>query len=187
MKVIFAQGNPGQKYDKSRHNVGFMALDTLAASLEAKWVQKPHFTALIAEATIDGQKAILVKPATFYNETGLSARKIADFFKISISDDLLVVHDDIDLPFGTIRIRQQGRDAGNNGIKSLITHLGDNFHRIRIGTDNELRAQISEIDFVLAKFNDTEMQKLESDIIPQVTADIKKFCKNEIIPTSHKI
>ena len=187
MKVIFAQGNPGKSYDNSRHNVGFMVLDAFAASLGAEWVERPRFTALVAETLIQGEKVLLVKPATYYNETGISARQIVDFFKISISDDLLVIHDEIDLPFGMIRIRKQGSDAGNNGIKSLIAHLGSDFHRIRIGTDNDLRSTIGEIDFVLAKFSPEEQKKLESDIIPEVIIDINKFCENRIVSTSHKL
>ena len=187
MKLIFAQGNPGIKYENSRHNVGFMALDAFASSLEAVWSEKPKLHAYTCEVNIDDQKVLLVKPTTYYNETGVSARKIADFFKVSISDDLLVIHDDIDLPFGTVRIRKQGSDAGNNGIKSLILHLGGDFHRIRIGTDNELRHQIGELDFVLAKFSVEEQTKLQSDIFPQIIADIKQFCQTGINSTSHKI
>ncbi len=187
MKIIFAQGNPDSQYNNSRHNAGFMVLDALAASLGAVWVEKPRFHALVAETQIQGEKALLVKPLTYYNETGVSARQFVDFFKVSITDDFLVIQDEIDLPFGTIRIRKQGSDAGNNGIRSLIAHLGNNFHRIRIGTSNDLKGSIDGANFVLGKFSDQENKKLQSDIIPSVILDIKQFCNDGISATSQKI
>ena len=186
MKLIFAQGNPGPDYNNSRHNVGFVALDTFAASLGAVWTDKPKFHALIAEVVINGEKTILVKPTTYYNETGISARQIIDFYKIDKSDDLLVIHDDIDLPFGTIRVRKQGSDAGNNGIKSLNAHLGPDYARIRIGTHNDLRTQMGEVAFVLAKFNADESKKLQENIIPQVIELVHLFCAGDLESVSHK-
>ncbi len=186
MKLVFAQGNPGPDYNNSRHNVGFVVLDTLAASLGAVWVDRPKFHARIAEVAINGEKTIFVKPTTYYNETGISARQIIDFYKINRSDDLLVIHDDIDLPFGTIRVRKQGSDAGNNGIKSLNAHLGPDYVRIRIGTNNELRPQIGEVAFVLAKFSVDEIQKLHDNIIPQVIELIHLFCAGNLKSVSHK-
>lgn len=186
MKIIFALGNPGTDYKNSRHNVGFMTLDTLAASLKADWVQKSRFTALIAEVTVGGEKTLLVKPTTFYNEAGASIRKIVDFYRIDHTSELLVVHDDVALPFSTIRVREQGSDAGNNGIKSLNTHLGSEYSRIRIGTDNELHAQMDDADFVLAKFSADETRKLEKDIIPQTIELIEQFCNDRIKITSYQ-
>lgn len=186
MKIIFALGNPGPDYKNSRHNVGFMALDTFAASLKADWSQKPRFSASIAEVSVEGEKALLVKPTTFYNETGLSARQIIDFYKIDQQNDLLVIHDDIALPFGVIRIRKQGSDAGNNGIKSLNAHLGPDYSRVRIGTDNDLHIQMDDADFVLAKFSADEAKKLGKDIIPQAMKIIKQFCTNDIKITSYQ-
>lgn len=186
MKIIFAQGNPGPDYKNSRHNVGFMALDTLAASLGAVWVDRPRFAALMAEVTLAGQKAILVKPTTFYNETGLAARQIIDFYKIDKPNDLLVVHDDIALPFGTIRIRKQGSDAGNNGIKSLSSHLGDNYHRVRIGIANKTHEFAADADFVLSKLSLAESKQLQADIAPTVVDLISDFCRGELKITSLK-
>lgn len=187
MKIIFSQGNPGQQYNNSRHNVGFMVLDALAASLGAEWTEKPRFTALAAEVTIEGEKTILIKPTTFYNETGVAARRIIDFYKIDKLNDFLVVHDDIDLPFGMIRIRKQGSDAGNNGIKSLNAHLEPDYGRIRIGTTNDSRSKMGERNFVLGKFSPDEQAKLQSDIIPQAIDDIKQFCQGGLTITSHRV
>ena len=113
MKVIFAQGNPGRQYAATRHNVGFIILDALADG--AHFAPKPKFFAEMAETQIAGEKTLLIKPQTFYNETGRSARAILDFYKLDPSD-LLVIHDDLALAFGSLRIRDKGSDAGNNGI-----------------------------------------------------------------------
>ncbi|MEP6710637.1 MAG: aminoacyl-tRNA hydrolase, partial [Candidatus Saccharibacteria bacterium] len=133
MKLIFAQGNPGDQYNTTRHNVGFAILDALAKKFEASFTSKPKFFADIAELNIEGEKILLVKPATFYNETGKSARALVDFYKLAPATDVLVVHDDLALPFGTLRTREKGSDAGNNGIKSLNAHLGPDYARLRIG------------------------------------------------------
>lgn len=186
MKIIFAQGNPEPDYTNSRHNVGFAVLNSLADSLDAKWSNKPKFHAITAETEIAGEKVLLVKPTSFYNETGVSARKIIDFYKINPVEDLLVIHDDFALPFGVIRVREQGSDAGNNGIKSINSHVGQNYTRIRIGIWTELRDTIDDADFVLAKFNANEQKQLAENIIPQSLELITQFCNNTLQPTSHK-
>jgi PTH1 family peptidyl-tRNA hydrolase len=162
MKLIFAQGNPEIKYDNTRHNVGFSVIDNFAKSLDLKWTEKSKFAALIAETTIDSEKVILVKPTTYYNETGQSARKLIDFYSIMPEHDLLVIHDDLALPFGTIRTRKQGSDAGNNGIKSLNNNVGPEYHRIRIGIANEHRVPGDDVSFVLSKFSQDESEKLSA-------------------------
>jgi len=187
MKLIFAQGNPGPQYVNSRHNVGFAIIDSLANKYSAKWDEKSKFNAEIAQVTISGEKALLVKPTSFYNETGLSARQIIDFYKIDKSNDLLVIHDDLDLPFGVVRIRKQGSDAGNNGIKSLNSHLDPDFARIRVGINNDLRQKGDEVSFVLGKFNTDESKQLKDNIIPCVFEIIDEFCAGNIKETSYKI
>src|SRR5688572_22727546 len=106
MKVIFAQGNPGTQYTYTRHNVGFLLLDDFAKSKRAEFIKKSKFHADIAETSIDGEKVLLVKPTTFYNDTGQSARLLIDFYKLDPATDFLVIHDDLALPFGTIRTRE---------------------------------------------------------------------------------
>jgi PTH1 family peptidyl-tRNA hydrolase len=186
MKLIFAQGNPGSEYAHSRHNVGFFVLDTLANSLDSNWADKPKFNATIAKATIAGEKVLLVKPSSFYNETGASARKIIDFYKLDPTNDLLVIHDDLALPFGTIRVRQQGSDAGNRGVKSINTHLDESYARIRIGTCNELREKMDDSSFVLGKFSSNENKLLETNVIPLAIKLVEKFCVNNLESTSYK-
>lgn len=187
MKVIFAQGNPGNQYAGSRHNVGFLAVDALARSHSASFTLKSKLKAKIAETSIAGEKVLLVKPQTFYNETGQSARLITDFYKANPAADLLVIHDDLSLPLGTIRIRDKGSDAGNNGIKSLNTHLGPDYGRIRVGVYNELRDRIHDADFVLGGFTKTEAERLQKEILPKIEELAVLFCGGRLETTSHKL
>jgi PTH1 family peptidyl-tRNA hydrolase len=184
MKLILAQGNPESRYDNTRHNVGFAVIDAFADSLDLKWTEKSKFSAFIAETTIDGEKVILAKPTTYYNETGQSARKLIDFYSILPEHDVLVIHDDLALPFGTIRTRKQGSDAGNNGIKSLNNHIGPEYHRIRIGIANDLRERIGDIDFVLAKFSKDEQTIIDTDITTHGIDLIKSFLSESLPLTS---
>lgn len=187
MKIIFAQGNPEPDYANTRHNVGFTVLNNIAEQYSAKWTIQAKFNASVAEANISGEKTLLVKPTTFYNETGISVRKITDFYKIDPATDLLVIHDDLSLDFGVIRVREQGSDGGNNGIKSINSHLDPNYARIRIGTNNEMRSVINDdANFVLAKFSADENKLLCDKIIPQAIELIDKFCAGNLENTSHK-
>lgn len=184
MKIILAQGNPGRQYATTRHNVGFMILDSLANG--AAFSPKPKFFADIAEVPLAGEKVLLVKPQTFYNETGRSARAILDFYKLS-STDLLVVHDDLALPLGTLRIREKGSDAGNNGIKSLNAHLGPDYMRLRVGIFNDLRDRMHDADFVLANFSRDELEQLHKTIIPKSIELLEDFCRGRLESSSHNL
>lgn len=186
MKVIVAQGNPGSEYEKTRHNVGFLAIDFFAKQQGSDFQPKPKFHADIAEVTTADDKLLLVKPTTFYNDTGKAARAIADFYKLDKSD-ILVIHDELALPFGTIRTREKGSDAGNNGIKSLNAHLGQDYARIRVGTWNELADRAGAFDFVLSKFSADEAKKLEADILPKISELIQDFATGNHVSTSHSV
>lgn len=179
MKLIFAQGNPEKKYDDTRHNVGFRVIDEFARTHDAVWTEKPKFNAMIAETTIDGEKVILAKPTTYYNETGQSAHKLVDFYNLDPATDMIVIHDELALPFGTIRTRKQGSDAGNNGIKSLNSHIGPDYHRIRIGIANDMRERIGDVDFVLSKFTGSESDTLKVIITESIQA-IEQFIKDNL-------
>lgn len=179
MKIILAQGNPEPRYDKTRHNVGFAVIDEFAKSRNLNWIEKSKFTAMITETTVNDDKIMLVKPLTYYNETGQSARKLIDFYSVMPELDLLVIHDDLALPFGTIRIRKQGSDAGNNGIKSLNSHIGPNYYRIRIGISNELREKMNDVDFVLGKFSKDESIALK-DLTSEAIGFIESFINDNL-------
>jgi PTH1 family peptidyl-tRNA hydrolase len=184
MKIIIGLGNPESKYDGTRHNVGFRMLDSLAHELGVTFGGKPKFKADIAEGTIHDERVILVKPNTFYNETGEAMRLIADFYKIDASD-ILIVHDELALPFGTIRTRQGGSDAGSNGIKSVNAHGGEASYRLRIGIWNELRDRMDDVTFVLGKFSADEQAAL-TKLEPTVHSLIEKFCQGSLEPSTHR-
>lgn len=186
MKLIFALGNPGAKYTHTRHNAGFVVLDAYAAAKSAHFQPKPKFHADIAEVTHQGEKILLVRPTTYYNQVGLSARALLDFYKLSL-DDILVVHDDTDLDFGKIRIRQGGRDAGSNGLKSLHAHVGADFWHVRIGTDSLLRRRVPTDEFVLMNFNDDERALFREWVIPQANTYITDFLDGHLEATSFVI
>lgn len=187
MKLIFAQGNPGPEYAHTRHNVGFLCLDAFAEQQGAGFSTKPKFLAEIAEINLNGEKVILAKPTTFYNESAKSARALMDFYKLDPSTDILVLHDELALPFGTLRVREKGSDAGNNGIKSLNAHLSENYHRLRIGITNDQRSQFGDVDFVLARFSHDEMFHLTTTIQPQVNEIIQDFILGQHDITSHSL
>lgn len=180
MKLLIALGNAEPKYDGTRHNVGFFVADAFAAEQGLTWQNKSKFKALVTE----GAGFLLAKPTTFYNLVGESARAIADFYKISPSD-VLIIHDDLALPLGTIRTRHGGSPAGNNGIKSITQHLGDTTARLRIGTYTEHRDRLDDVDFVLGKFTASE-QKTITDLLPKITGVINDFLHETFEPTTHK-
>lgn len=184
MKLILGQGNPESKYDGTRHNTGFAALDHYAREKGSSFQAKPKFDADIAELSVDGEKVLLVKPTTFYNETGKSARALSDFYKLETSD-ILVIHDELALPFGTLRTREKGSSAGNNGIKSLNAHLGEEYVRIRVGIWNEIADKQGAFDFVLARYSAEESEKLKKDILPKIDELIDDFIADKHSSTSH--
>jgi len=185
MKIIFAQGNYDPKYDGTRHNVGFLVVNAWAESASAQWKEQSKFHAIIAEKMVGHEKVLLVKPTTYYNETGQSARKLVDFYKLSPEKDFLAIHDDLALPIGTIRIREKGSDAGNNGIKSLNSQLGDVYKRLRIGVMNDAHRG-DDVDFVLGKFTAPERKLLEP-VIEESLWLIDEFIKNNLQVTSLRV
>ena len=157
MQLIVGLGNPGNQYNFTRHNFGFLLLDFYFKAHHLEWA--PHAKFHSAYAKIDDR--IFLKPQTFYNDSGLAVRECLDFYKLSPSD-LLVICDDFHLPFGTTRLRASGSAGGNNGLKSIISTLGtESFPRLRLGTGNDaLRQQLGDVDFVLSKFTPEERQAL---------------------------
>jgi PTH1 family peptidyl-tRNA hydrolase len=175
MKLIVFLGNPGIKYRKTRHNLGFMAGDFLAKQWGAKWNYQKKFAAEIAEVN-STESVLLAKPQKFYNLSGETVSSLVKFYKLKLGD-LLVVCDDFNLPFGTIRQREKGSDGGNNGLKSIVSMLGtDQFTRLRVGTDGELRSKLGDTDFVLSKFNRQEQQQLP-EIFTQISQKIDQFVR----------
>lgn len=159
MYIIAGLGNPGKEYEGSRHNVGFMTLDTLADRYRIDIREKAH-KALIGKGMIEGNKVILVKPQTYMNLSGESIRSVMDYYKTEPSE-FIVIYDDISLEPGQIRIRKKGSAGGHNGIKNIIAHLGtQEFPRIRIGV-GEKPPRMDLADYVLSRFPKEEKEEME--------------------------
>ncbi len=163
-KIIVGLGNPGPKYEKTRHNIGFIVVDHLAEAYHLRFHSgKKSFKSETATGTIDHSKVLLVKPLTFMNNSGEAVKAILDFYK-SKPEDVLVVHDDLDLPLGRIRIVKKGGAGGHNGIRSIIAHVGtQNFPRLRIGIGRP-QNEIPVENYVLSPFSRQERELLEKII-----------------------
>lgn len=162
MKIIAGLGNPGSEYEKTKHNVGFMFIDALAEKLGVTdW--KDKFDAKIGEARMGTEKVLLVKPQTYMNESGQAIGPLMNFYKLD-AEDLIVVHDDMDIPAGTIRIRKKGSAGGHNGIKSVLAHVGDeHFARVRIGIGRPMPGW-TVVNHVLAPFVLEDVPKIDEAI-----------------------
>lgn len=166
MFAIIGLGNPEKKYENTRHNAGFMAIDMLAQAYHISVTEKKH-KALCGVGYIEGVKVILVKPQTFMNLSGESVREVLDFYKLSPEDEMLVMYDDISLDLGNLRIRKKGSAGGHNGIKSIIAHTGtQNFARIKIGVGEKPEGW-DLVDYVLGHFSQEEQVKLK-EAMPDV-------------------
>ncbi len=168
MFVIAGLGNPGKKYENTRHNAGFMAIDALADKYGIRVTEKKH-KALCGTGIINGIKVLLVKPQTFMNLSGDSIGEIMNFYKLDPEEDLLVIFDDISLAPGNIRIRKKGSAGGHNGIKSIIAHTGtQGFMRIKVGV-GEKPSGWDLADYVLAQIPKEEKETLEQTVKTEVT------------------
>jgi PTH1 family peptidyl-tRNA hydrolase len=159
--LVIGLGNPGKKYDGTRHNIGFEVLDKLADSEQGTWKLKKDLKCLVSELRIGQSRIVLVKPQTYMNVSGEAAGAVQRFYKLN-NTQTIVVHDELDIPFGQIRMRIGGSAAGHNGIKSLISHIGEDFGRIRIGIKNDKSSLVDSADFVLQAFNKEERGQMST-------------------------
>ncbi|WP_454052564.1 aminoacyl-tRNA hydrolase [Clostridium sp. Marseille-Q7071] len=181
MYLIVGLGNPGDKYDKTRHNVGFDIIDLFAQKYNIS-INRIKFKGIYGETTINGEKVIVLKPQTFMNLSGESVREVCDFYKIP-NNNIIVVYDDISLDIGTVRIRQKGSAGGHNGIKNIISHLStEAFPRIKIGVG---QPKYDLVDHVLGKFSKEERELLEKTFEPSVQA-IETIITNGIAEAMNK-
>ena len=158
--MVVGLGNPGAKYERTRHNAGFMAVDALAERLGVKINRAKHH-ALVAEACFAGKRILLMKPETFMNNSGQAIADAAGFYKIP-PENIIVLHDEISFDVGVMRIRRKGSAGGHNGLKSIIACLGsDNFPRIKIGVGKKPSPDYDLVDFVLGKFPEGELEALK--------------------------
>lgn len=180
MKTIIGLGNIGEKYTKTRHNIGFIILDWLSEKYdpnsEINWKNYTKLNCFIKEIIINNEKVLLVKPTTFMNLSGICAQKLINYYKIDLKN-LLIIFDDIDLAFGEIRFREKGSAGTHNGVKSIVNELKtENIKRIKIGIENrknDLKAKFDLSDFVLAKFNETELKEL-NNLFPKIEEKLKE-------------
>ena len=167
MYVIAGLGNPGKKYENTRHNMGFITVDQLAIKHDIK-VDKLKFKALVGEGRIAGQKVLLVKPQTYMNLSGESIRQVMHFYKLD-PEKLIVIYDDIDIELGALRIRKFGSAGTHNGMKSVVYQLqSDRFPRIRIGIGSQKKGDL--VDFVIGGFSKEEVPVLEETVTKAVSA-----------------
>ncbi len=173
--LVVGLGNPGPTYRFTRHNIGFRVADRLAESIGAAWTQSP-FTALWARGGVEGRSVILAKPMAYMNLSGAPTRAIASHFAI-LTGEMLIIHDDIDLAFGTLKIKEKGGHGGHNGLRSIVDAFGGGaFGRLRIGIGRpEPGAGVT--DHVLGPFSDTEARHLEPLMDRATDAAITVICQ----------
>ncbi len=157
--IIVGLGNPGKKYELTRHNAGFLFSDLLADK-NGESISKIQFKSVTANITLGGHRCLLMKPQTFMNNSGEAVKQAAAFYKIP-PENIIVVFDDISLPCGKLRIRRKGSDGGHNGIKSIIYHLNsDKFPRIKLGVGEKPHPEYDLADWVLSSFKKNELDSL---------------------------
>lgn len=167
LTIVVGLGNPGKQYENTRHNLGFMAVDHLVSLLQetnhcSDWKEHNKAPVLYAEHIQDDHKIIFAKPLSYMNDSGQPVRKLLDFYKAT-PDNLIIIHDELDLPAGDVRIVEEASAGGHNGLKSIFNHLGtQKVKRLRIGIKNKKLEKIPTEKFVLMPFGLLEKQKIKS-------------------------
>ncbi len=176
--MVVGLGNPGAKYEKTRHNVGFIAADAIAARLGVK-IDRARYNALTAEITLDGARGILMKPQTFMNNSGVAVREAARFYNIP-PEKIIVLHDEISFEPGLFRIRRKGSAGGHNGLKSIIEHIGSqDFPRIKLGVGQKPHPDYDLADWVLSKMPEEDMKKF-TDRLEDVYSSVRLIVGGDI-------
>lgn len=158
MKLIVGLGNPGSKYENTRHNVGFMFLDYMAERHSFTFNTKKNYQ--LGECSINGEKVLLLKPQTFMNSSGEALAAVIKFYKLDNSD-IILIYDDLDMEFGKLRVRDNSSSGGHNGIKNIINHIhSQEFMRIKVGIKNDYKRDVKS--FVLGKFSTGEISYLNT-------------------------
>jgi PTH1 family peptidyl-tRNA hydrolase len=180
--LLVGLGNPGKEYDLTRHNVGFLALDEFVAKTDEMedWIVKSNLKSQMSTGRIGQNKVIAIKPTTFMNLSGEAVQAVANFYKIH-PDNIVVLHDEIDINFGQIRLRKGGSSAGHNGIKSVTQHMGEDYGRIRIGIGPKKPASIKSEAFVLKKFSAEEQEQLPN-LCREVNAILSEYLYGSELP-----
>ncbi len=186
MKLLVGLGNPGPEYARTRHNVGFEAIDRLARRCAdpAAGAARSKFSGLLLEATVGGERALLLKPLTYMNRSGQAVSEAVRFHKLDPAQDVLVITDDLDLPCGQIRLRGEGGPGGHNGLADIAQKLGGSaWPRLRIGIDRI--ARIPQVDYVLG-VPTPEQQPLVDAAIEQAVACAETWCREGLAPAMNR-
>lgn len=179
--LIIGLGNEGKRYESTRHNAGFTAVDYFARTNDfPQWVAKKDLKCHLSMANLGDNRVILVKPTTLMNGSGEAAQAVQHFYKLR-NQDTLAVYDELAIPFGQLRTRIGGSDAGHNGVKSLIAHIGNDFGRLRIGIGNAVAEKADTSDFVLGKFTKDEQTSLQA-IHKEAAAIITEYIFSGSLP-----
>lgn len=180
--LIVGLGNPGQEYELTRHNVGFFAIDKFVGKTDEMqdWISKNDLKCLISSGRIAEKRVIAIKPTTFMNLSGEAVQAVASFYKIH-PDNIAVIHDELDIEFGQIRLRKGGSSAGHNGIKSVSKLIGEDYGRIRVGVGPKTPEQIASEDFVLQKFSEAEQKQLPN-LSQEIIAILSEFIYGDELP-----
>lgn len=177
MKLVVGLGNPGAKYEQTRHNAGFWVIDNYADKHNVS-IDKPKFNALLGEFQLAGEKIILAKPMTYMNDSGLAVSQILNFYKMSL-DELIVVVDDIEIELGTLRIRKKGGKGTHNGLKSIFNHLkNDDYVKIKLGVGKFMRDR-NLADFVLDRPSKSDMEIINI-LIDKAVLSIDEIFNNSV-------
>ncbi len=174
--MIVGLGNPGPRHAANRHNIGFMAVDRLASSYDIKF-GRSRYKALQADGHIAGRPVILVKPQTYMNRSGDAVGPLAAYYRIA-PENILVIYDELDLPLGTLRLREQGGTGGHNGMKSLVNHLGQGFPRLRLGIGRPV-GRMDPAAYVLQDFSDDE-KAVVREILQEAQQAVETFLREGI-------
>jgi PTH1 family peptidyl-tRNA hydrolase len=177
MTLVVGLGNPDSKYKNNRHNVGFMLVDRLVNELLASNISKPQFKGQLYKS----KKILLLKPLTYMNLSGESVRVVSDYYK---PEKIIVIHDDLDLPLGSLRFKKGGGHGGHNGLKSIDSHIGKDYIRVRIGIGKpKIKSEVAS--YVLSDFSKEEFSKLE-DVLNTSIKAVKELINEELSTISSR-
>jgi PTH1 family peptidyl-tRNA hydrolase len=179
LKLLVALGNPGKKYEQTRHNAGFIVVDQLVREAGADWRDElSRFEAFVAKAVIAGEDCLAVKPQTFMNLSGRAVQKVAAYFKIPASD-MVVLYDDVDVPAGKVKARSGGGHGGHNGVRSIIECVGTaDFARVKLGVGKPLESGLANVavaDWVLAPMGSQEVENMRSEMAGEALLRLKNI------------
>lgn len=180
--LLVGLGNLGPQYDKTRHNIGFACIDSFVDKTAGMggWIDKKDLKCAMSTGQVGEARVIAIKPTTFMNLSGEAVQAVSHFYKIPL-EQIVVVHDELDINFGQIRLRTGGSAAGHNGIKSVTQHMGESYGRIRIGIGPKTPEQMDSADFVLQRFSTEELEQMP-ELTREVTAALSEFVYGSPLP-----